>query len=106
MQEAGRARDVGAAAAAHDGDPVRVALDTYGRSEARQLPLAVELRQAGREALPQVCVGAARDHHEQRERAAERDEPAPSGDGQGHACPRVWFATAWAARFAASGSPR
>ncbi len=102
VQEAGGARDVGTAPAAHDGDAVRVALDTDGRREARQRPLAVELRQAGREALPQVRVAAARDDPEQR----EHDEPAPPGDGQRHACPRVWFATAWAARFAASGSPR
>ncbi len=88
------------------GHAVRVALDTDGRGEARQLSLAVELRQAGLEALPQVRVGAARDDHEQREHAAQRDEPAPPCDGQRHACPRVWFATAWAARFAASGSPR
>ena len=109
VEKAGRPRHVGAAAPAHDRDAVRVPLDPHRRGEPVEHALALELGEARPQARLQVGTAAAGGQDDGRDGAAQDERPAPSprarSDGRGHLA-FDWLATASAAFFAASGSPR
>jgi hypothetical protein len=102
VQEAGGARHVETAPPAHDRHPERVALDAHRRAEAGDRPLALKLREARPEPGLEVRAAAARDEGDHGHRAAEDQRPAPPARHFAF----DWLATASAAFFAASGSPR
>ena len=113
VQEAGGAGDVEAAPPAHHRHAARVALDAHRRAQARERALALDERQARAQARVQVGAGPAPRERQRHERAAHDARPAPPRGrlaGASSSPPQApafdWFATASAAFFAASGSPR
>ena len=117
VQEAGGARHVEAAPPAHDRHAERVALDAHRRAETGDRPLALELREARPEPGLEVGAAAARGEGDGGHGAADDQRPAPAlviprdvgragSRGIRHHFAFDWLATASAAFFAASGSPR
>ncbi len=117
VKEAGGPGHVEAAAPAHDRHAERVALDAHRRAEAGDRPFALHLREARPETGLEVGAATARDEGDGGHRAAEDQRPAPPpvtprdfGAAGSRGIRRHfafdWFATASAAFFAASGSPR
>ena len=78
VQEAGGARHVEAAAAAHDRHPERVALDPHRRAEAGHRALAFHLREARAQPRVEVRAAAARGEGDGGDGATQDQRPAPA----------------------------